>query len=122
MARLAGRRRGVTLSWTVASILIAVAMLPVLITLCRGLSFASVRSAHRLLATRRADAELERLRRAGPAPGTFLARELPNGRGEVQVSKRAAGLVEVTLLLTWDEAGPQGRTSMSTLMRQGVRR
>src|SRR5579862_7518814 len=75
-------RRGGTLLWAVAALGVAVAMAPLYVGMCGSLTRLTARGAHRLLATQRGTAELERLRAGqGVSSRAFAATELPGGAG-----------------------------------------
>jgi hypothetical protein len=109
-------RRGGTLLWSLGALLLALALTPLYVSLCHSLSTVTTRSAHRLVATQRGEAELERLR-AGGGARTFPVPELPGGQGTVTLNPSAGGLQEAHLVLTWTESGRPGRAEWTTLIR-----
>ena len=113
-------RRGAMLLWSVAALGLAVVMAPLYVSLCGSLSRLTARNAHRLLATQRGSAELERLRE-GPGSDAgareFAVLELPSGRGTMTLAPAAVpGLREARLVIYWDEGGVRARAEWTTLV------
>ncbi|MFN3648268.1 MAG: hypothetical protein ACK47B_01705 [Armatimonadota bacterium] len=110
------RRRGGALLWTVGALAVVAAVTPLYVSLCTSMARATGRGAHRLIATRRGSAELERLRER-PQERRFAVPELPDGRGEVSLRPGPAPrLREARLAITWDERGVRARAEWTTLV------
>lgn len=107
-----------------AALGLALVMAPLFVSLCRSQAELSARGMHRLRATQRGTAELERLRAEGSrlSAHTFAVSELPSGRGEVSVRPAASGVRQVDLVLTWDERGRPARAEWTTLIDGETRR
>ncbi|HEU4753522.1 MAG TPA: hypothetical protein VFU47_10485 [Armatimonadota bacterium] len=104
-----------SLLWSVAALGLALALTPLYVSLCHSLTQVSARNAHRLVATQRGLAELERLR-AGAGAGEFAVPELPSGRGAVALRNTPGGVREAVVILTWDESGHPARAEWTTLL------
>lgn len=110
-------RRGGALLWSVAALALAVALSPMYVSLCHSLARQSARGAHRLVATQRGSAELERLRGGSVLGAEFAVADLPSGRGKVTFSPGpSAGLRQADLSITWDEDGVTARAEWTTLV------
>lgn len=99
--------------WAVAALALAMVMAPLYVTTCRSLARLSARNAHRLVATQRGTAELERLR-SGAAVGGFAIPELPDGQGTAESRDLGGGLREIRLSITWNEDGITARSEWLT--------
>jgi hypothetical protein len=112
-------RRGGSLLWAVAALAIAAAMTPLYVSACHSLSRLTARGGHRLIATQRGTAELDRVREAGTSvrDRQFPVTELPSGRGTVRVRPGASErLREVAVEITWLEHGATARAEWTTLV------
>lgn len=117
--RRGGLRRGGSLLWAVAALAVAAAMTPLYVSACHSLTRLTTRSGHRLIATQRGAAELDRLRAAGASVQNreFAVSELPSGRGTVVVKPGStAGLQQVALQITWQEHGAIASANWTTLV------
>lgn len=116
-------RRGGALMWSVAALAVAAALAPVFVGLCGALARVSARGAHRLVATQRGTAELERLRLAPARARAFVVPELPAGRGSVDVRPGPPGgrpptLAEARVTIAWTADGVVSRAEWVTLVRR----
>jgi hypothetical protein len=117
--RIPHSRRGGAMLWSVAGLAVALALAPLYVSLCRSLSRLTARNAHRLVATQRGSAELERLRAAGKSAqaGSFAAPELPSGRCVITLRPAPAdGLRQADVTVTWVENGVTARGAWTTLI------
>jgi len=114
-------RRGGTLLWAVAALAVAAVMTPLYVSACHSLTRLTTRGGHRLIATQRGSAELDRLRMAGASAQSreFPVSELPSGRGTVTMKPAAAtGLREAEIQITWLENGVNAQARWTTLVGQ----
>lgn len=117
--RILRLRRGGSLLWAVAALAVAAAMTPLYVSACHSLTRLTTRGGHRLIATQRGTAELDRLRDAGASVQNreFAVSELPSGRGTVVVNPGpTAGLQQVALQITWQEHGVTASANWTTLV------
>lgn len=111
-------RRGGALLWSVVGLALATAMLPVYVSLCRSLSLAGARGAHRLRATQVGTGELERIQASRKAAERrFVIPDLPDGRGTVTVRPASQRrLRQVVVRVTWSEDGRPAHSEWTTLV------
>lgn len=112
-------RRGGSLLWAVAALAVAAVMTPLYVSACHSLTRLTTRGGHRLIATQRGAAELDRLRTAGASARSreFAVAELPSGRGVVTLKPGpAAGLREAEIRITWQEQGIAAQAEWTTLV------
>jgi hypothetical protein len=103
--------------WSVAALGLALAITPLYVNLCHSLARATGRGAHRIVATGRGTAELERLRAGEVSERAFDLPELPGGKCEVTLSAGpSADLKEAAVTVTWDEGGVRARSEWTTLV------
>lgn len=111
------RCRGAAMLWSVVGLALALAMAPLYVGLCRSLIAMTARHGHRLVATQRGEAELERLRAGEVGAGSFAVPELPEGRGRRAVRRRPGSPVaEARVTIVWTERGVPVRSEWVTLV------
>jgi len=112
-------RRGGTLLWAVAALALAAVMTPLYVSACHSLTRLTARGGHRLIATQRGTAELDRLRDAGAAAQSreFTVTELPSGKGSVTLKPGpTAGLRQAEIRITWQDSGATAQAEWTTLV------
>lgn len=113
-------RRGGTLMWSVGALAVALVMTPLFVSMCHSLSLLTGRGAHRIVATGRGTAELERLRSGDLTPRSYAVPELPGGRCEVTlVPGSTPRLREARVVVFWEEGGRTARSEWVTLVGTG---
>lgn len=114
------RRRGGALMWSVGALGLALVMTPLFVSLCHSLSALTARGAHRIVATNRGTAELERLRLGNAESRAYEVPELPAGRCEVTLAAASTPkLRQARVVVSWEEAGRRVQSEWATLVAAG---